>query len=159
MDQIVRAETAPAIEEARRLFLEYRDALGLDLEFQGFAAEVAGLPGEYAPPGGVLLLLVQAGQVLGCVAVRRFEGDTAELKRLYLRPAGRGRGRGRLLTEAAIAEARGLGYRKIRLDTLPSMRSAIALYESLGFHEIEPYRLNPIPGATYWEMEIKDSVD
>jgi len=149
-------ENDPAdIEAARALFAEYAASLGVDLGFQGFDEELAALPAGYTFPTGALLFAdTAAGMAIGCVAVRGLEGDACELKRLYVRPAGRGAGLGRTLTEHAIAAARRLGYRRMRLDTLPTMRTAYALYRELGFREIEPYRFNPVPGTRYLELEL-----
>jgi ribosomal protein S18 acetylase RimI-like enzyme len=154
MMELVQAETPEQIEEVRRLLREYEASLGVSLCFQGFERELAKLPGEYAPPGGRLLLALEAGQAVGCVALRRLDDETCEMKRLYLRPGSRGRGAGRLLALAIIDEARKLGCNKMRLDTLPSMREAIALYESLGFKRIEPYYCNPVPGAVFMELKL-----
>ena len=151
---LAQAETFEQIEEARRLLREYEGSLGVSLCFQGFERELAALPGEYAPPAGRLLLALDTGQVVGCVALRRLDERTCEMKRLYLRPEFRGRGAGRGLAFAIIDEARKIGYNKMRLDTLPSMREAIELYESLGFKRIEPYYPNPVPGAVYMEMKL-----
>lgn len=153
--RIVQVGSATEIAAARELFQEYVFWLGLDLSFQNFDAEVAGLPGEYSPPNGALLLALDGAAVLGCVGVRPTDSDgTAELKRLYVRPIARGRQIGRALTGRAIALAREAGYRQIRLDTLPVMSSAQVLYEALGFREIEPYRFNPVPGARYLELDL-----
>lgn len=147
------------MEVVRELFREYAEGLGIDLSFQGFEEEVRDLPGAYAPPPGALLLALEEGETamrraLGCVAVRRLDAETAEMKRLYLRPAARGRGLGRALAEAALAEARKLGYRRLRLDTLPGMEAAQAIYRELGFREIAAYRANPVPGARFLEIEL-----
>ena len=143
------------IEQARELFLEYAQSLGFSLCFQNFDQELAGLPGDYAPPGGRLLITTYRSQLAGCVALHRLEPGICEMKRLYLRPQFRGRGLGRVLAETVIAEARGMGCRKMRLDTVePVMPNAVAMYRRLGFKEIEPYRVNPIAGALYMELEL-----
>jgi putative acetyltransferase len=138
------------VEEVRTLFLEYASALPFPLDFQDFDREVAGLPGAYAPPRGALLLA--RGE--GCVALRPIDETSCELKRLYVRPEARGTGLGRRLAEAVVAEARRLGYTRMRLDTVPGMDAAQSLYEQLGFREIPPYRPNPIPGARFLELEL-----
>jgi GNAT superfamily N-acetyltransferase len=139
----------------RALLREYEAWTGVDLCFQGFEAELAGLPGDYAPArDGALLVLDGEDSLAGCVGVRRLDATTCELKRLYLRPAARGGGRGRALLEAAVDRARTLGYRSMRLDTLPVMDAAQALYRAQGFVEIAPYRENPVPGARYFELDL-----
>jgi putative acetyltransferase len=150
-----QAESPAEIAQARELFLEYADSLGFSLCFQGFDQELAGLPGDYAPPDGRLLLAEYRGQPAGCVALHKLDSGICEMKRLYLRPQLRGRGVGRALAEAVIAEARAIGYRKMRLDTVePVMPNAVAMYRRLGFLEIEPYRANPIAGALYMELVL-----
>jgi putative acetyltransferase len=151
-----QAESAEQIEEARALFREYSEQLGVDLCFQGFEQELAGLPGEYAPPKGRLLLASHGGSPIGCAALRDLGGGACEMKRLYVRSEGRGVGVGRRLAEALIAEARAIGYTLMRLDTLPQMREALILYRSLGFYEIGPYRFNPVEGTVYLEKRLQD---
>lgn len=139
----------------RELFREYADSLGVDLAFQGFEDELAGLPGEYAPPRGALLLASEADEAAGCVAVRPLEPPgTCELKRLYVRPAHRATGLGRALGLAAVDAGRRLGYERMRLDTLPSMEAARRLYRSLGFREIDAYRFNPVEGTQFLELGL-----
>jgi ribosomal protein S18 acetylase RimI-like enzyme len=153
--RIRQAESAADIVAVRDLFLEYVSALGIDLAFQDFAAEIAGLPGRYAPPDGRLLLAWWDDQVAGCIALRRLSAEVAEMKRLYVRPEFRGAAVDRALAEAVIAEARSIRYRRIRLDTLPSMSAARGLYRSLGFREIEPYAANPVPGTAFLELVLR----
>jgi putative acetyltransferase len=151
----VRAESPLQIAQARELFLEYANSLGFNLCFQSFDQEFAGLPGDYAPPEGVLLLAEYDGALAGCVALHKLEPHICEMKRLYLRPQFRGKGAGRALAETIIWEARAIGYRRMRLDTVePVMQDAVALYRHLGFTEIAAYRPNPIPGAMYMELEL-----
>ncbi len=155
MVKIAQADSREQIEEARRLFVEYGESLGFSLCFQSFDAELAGLPGDYAPPSGRLLLAESDGQPAGCVALHRLEEGVCEMKRLYVRPAFRGRKIGLALAGAVITEARTLGYRQMRLDTIAaSMPEAVAMYRSLGFVEIPPYRPNPIASALYLELKL-----
>jgi putative acetyltransferase len=152
--RIRQAKGAASLAVVRELFLEYQRSLGIDLCFQSFDRELAGLPGKYSAPDGRLFLARQAGVVGGCVALRPLRRPTCELKRLYVRPRLRGRGLGRALTLAAVAAARKIGYRRMRLDTLASMKKAIALYESLGFRRITPYYHNPHRAAVFMELNL-----
>ncbi len=153
--RIFQANTQDDIENARALFEEYAAGLGISLCFQNFDRELANLPGDYAPPDGRLLLAVEDDQLAGCIALRKLEPGVCEMKRLFLRPAYRGRGLGSVLVKSIIDEARKLGYTRMRLDTLPGrMDQAIALYRSIGFVEIQPYYENPVEGAKFMELEL-----
>ncbi|HKR83534.1 MAG TPA: GNAT family N-acetyltransferase [Terriglobales bacterium] len=150
-----QAESAQQISAIRELFLEYANSLNFSLCFQSFENELSGLPGDYAPPGGRLLLAADSSGVAGCVALHKLECDICEMKRLYVRPQFRGKGLGRVLAERMVAEAREIGYKRLRLDTVePVMGGAVALYRKLGFQEIAPYRDNPIEGALYMELML-----
>lgn len=152
---ITQATSPTQIAQVRDLFLEYAQSLGFSLCFQSFDQELAGLPGDYAPPDGRLLLAEFEGQLAGCVALHKLDGNICEMKRLYLRPQFRAKGLGRALAETIIAEARVLGYQRMRLDTVePAMRDAVAMYRRLGFKEIAPYCQNPIAGAMYMELQL-----
>jgi putative acetyltransferase len=150
-----QAESLEQMAHVRELFLEYAQSLGFSLCFQNFDQELAGLPGDYAPPEGRLLLAEYDGELAGCVALHALEPGVCEMKRLYLRPQFRGKGLGRVLADRIIAEARQIGYRCMRLDTVePVMKDALAMYRKLGFKEISPYRANPTAGAMYMELEL-----
>jgi ribosomal protein S18 acetylase RimI-like enzyme len=150
-----QAESPAQIAQARELFLEYAQSLGFSLCFQNFDKELAELPGDYAPPEGRLLLAECEGQLAACVALHKLEPGACEMKRLYLRPQFRGQGLGRALAERIIAEARQIGYQRMRLDTVePVMKDAVVLYRRLGFTEIAPYCPNPIAGALYMELKL-----
>lgn len=158
MTRIAEARSESDVDLVRKLFQEYAATLPLDLSYQGFASELDGLPGEYAPPRGALLLaLDEHGRPIGCVALRPLEWPlVAELKRLYVAPAGRGTGLGLALTRAALDAARHAGYECVRLDTLPSMVAAQRLYRSLGFRDIGSYRFSPVEGTRYMELDLRD---
>jgi len=155
--KILPAESRAELNQVRSLLEEYAASLDFDLQFQNFREELAGLPGEYAPPGGCLLLAHEGGRPAGCVALRKIDGEVCEMKRLFVRPAFRQKGVGAALARAIIAEARKRGYSRMRLDTVPSMKEAGALYATLGFRKIPPYRHNPIPGAAFLELRLRDS--
>ena len=143
-------ERAADMAPVRALFLEYAAATGVDLSFQNFDAELAGLPGDYDP----ILLAYRDGELAGCIAMHPFGDGVCEMKRLYIRPAFRKYGIGRALAVRINEEARARGYRAMRLDTLPSMQQAMKLYESLGFVDIAPYRYNPIEGTRFLELTL-----
>lgn len=154
---IAPARLPEDIELVRGLFEEYVASLGIDLGFQDVRTELAQLPGKYVPPRGVILLARDAaGAAMGCVALRPWTGPGAcEIKRLYVRPAARGRSLGRQLAEAVIAWASRAGYRRVLLDTLATMQAARSLYASLGFLPIEPYYRNPVPGTSYMALDLQ----
>lgn len=154
MLELIQVQSEPQINEVRNLFKEYTDWLGFDLSFQNFDKEFAELPGKYAAPDGCLLLAYEDAIVIGCVGLRKFEPDICEMKRLYVRKEFRGKGYGRSLAQQVIDEAKLIGYKHMRLDTVPWMTEAISLYRALGFYEIPPYRFNPIAGALYFELKL-----
>ncbi|HEU4992663.1 MAG TPA: GNAT family N-acetyltransferase [Luteimonas sp.] len=151
---LTQADSPQLVAIARGLFLEYAQAIGTDLEYQGFAAELAALPVPYVPPSGALLVARVDGDVAGCVGLRPLDGRTGEMKRLYVRPAYRSWGLGKRLVEAVIHAARQAGYGELRLDTLPSMASAQALYHRLGFVEIPPYNHKHLPGTRFYALAL-----
>ncbi|MDH3713866.1 MAG: GNAT family N-acetyltransferase [Gammaproteobacteria bacterium] len=156
MLRITEGHSGADLHEVRKLFEEYAASLGISLDFQDFDSELAGLPGDYAPPAGCLLIARWREQVAGCVALRQFGDRICEMKRLYARPPFRGLKIGRSLAEAVIERACAIGYEHMRLDTLPAMRSARNLYSSLGFREIDSYRYNPIEGTAFMELALGD---
>jgi ribosomal protein S18 acetylase RimI-like enzyme len=153
---MVQAHGTGAVAQARELFCEYAAESALDLCFQNFDAELASLPGDYAPPGGRLFLMLYQDQLAGCVALRKLEEGVCEMKRLFVRPAFRGLGLGRALTERVIDEAKAAGYAAMRLDTLARMRAAVSLYESFGFRRIGAYRPNPLEDVIYLELKLRN---
>jgi ribosomal protein S18 acetylase RimI-like enzyme len=152
--RLEQASTPARLDQARLLFREYQAAIGVDLCFQGFEAELATLPGAYAPPGGRLLLALDGEAAVGCGALRPIGPGVAELKRMWTRPDQRGRGVARAVATALLEAARAEGYRLVRLDTLEWMTAARALYGSLGFVEIPAYYPNPLPGVVYLELAL-----
>lgn len=152
---IVLARSAEQIAAAATLFAAYAGSIGTDLSYQDFDAEVSALPGKYAPPSGALLLALDpSGAAIGCVGLRALSRDVCEMKRLYVAPAGRRLGLGRALAESIVAAGANLGYREMRLDTLPTMISAKRLYETLGFKEIEPYYDTPVEGTVFMAKSL-----
>jgi ribosomal protein S18 acetylase RimI-like enzyme len=154
LTRLVEVGTDEQVATIRELFREYADSLNIDLSFQGFETELAELPGQYAPPGGHLFLAVHGEDTAGCVGLRPTGDGICEMKRLYVRPRFRGKQVGRTLAQAVIAAARRLGYSKMRLDSLSSLKAAISLYESLGFTLIPPYYANPNDGVIYMELKL-----
>lgn len=156
--RLVPADTAPSFGPAREILREYADSLAIDLSFQDFDTELASLPGDYAPPGGRLLLAYVGWQLAGCGGLKALtdvdHANACEMKRLFVRPAFRRFGLGRAIAEAVLDEARRAGYSVVLLDTLDEMESARELYATLGFEEVAPYYYNPIPGAHYLKMEL-----
>lgn len=150
----IAAATPSELDAVRELLREYASSLQVELDFQRFDDELAELPGAYVPPGGALLVGRAETGLVGCVGVRALDERTCEMKRLYVRSSHRGTGLGRCLAEASIAEARRLGYGAMRLDTLPEMGAAQALYDRLGFREIPRYTVNPVPGTRFLELDL-----
>ncbi len=151
---IRQAISEELINKTRELFIEYANYLDINLDFQDFDEELKTLPGNYAPPEGCLLLAFYNDKLAGCVGVRKFKNEICEMKRLYIRPDFRKKNIGKTLSKVITLKAKEIGYRSMRLDTLPFMREAINLYSSLGFKEITPYRYNPFEGAVYFEMKL-----
>lgn len=152
-------ESNELLEETRKIFREYQESIDTDLCFQKFEEELVSLPGKYAPPEGRLYLAfvddaIQHEKIIGCVALRPFEDNKCEMKRLYVRPEFRGRGFGKILAEKIIKEAKKIGYKQMFLDTLDTMTSAINLYTSLGFKKASAYCYNPIKGAVYMYLNL-----
>jgi GNAT superfamily N-acetyltransferase len=151
---IIDAARPTDLPTVRALLREYAASLPFDLDFQGFDDELAMLPGAYAPPRGALLVARADTEIVGCVGVRALDEDTCEMKRLYVLSSQRGTGLGRRLAEASITEARRLGYRTMRLDTVPGMEAAQAIYGRLGFRDAEPYTANPVPGTRFLQLDL-----
>ncbi|MFX1304426.1 MAG: GNAT family N-acetyltransferase [Promethearchaeota archaeon] len=154
MIEIKESLSEELIRQTRELFIEYANYLGFDLSFQDFDEELKTLPGNYAPPEGSILLGFYKGKLAGCVGVRKFREEICEMKRLYVRPEFRRKNIGKILSKAIITKACEMGYKFMRLDTLPFMKEAISLYLSLGFKEIKPYRYNPFEDAKFFELKL-----
>ncbi|MEJ0086947.1 MAG: GNAT family N-acetyltransferase [Pseudomonadota bacterium] len=152
--ELRQVEGAQLVARARELFREYAEAIGTDLEYQGFSAELASSPAPYAPPAGALLIAQDGPELAGCVAMRPLDGSTGEMKRLYVRAGYRGSGLGRILVEAVVDAARRADYRELRLDTLPDMAAAQALYRRLGFVDIHPYGEKHLPGTKFFSLAL-----
>ena len=152
--RLSQADSRELVATARALFREYAEAIATDLEYQGFASELANLPAPYLPPKGALLIAQVGAEVAGCVAMRPLDEGIGEMKRLYVRPAYRSFGLGRQLIEAVIRAARKARHRELRLDTLPSMMSAQALYRQLGFVEIAAYNTTHLPGTRFYALQL-----
>jgi GNAT superfamily N-acetyltransferase len=152
--QIIQAFKKEHYEQAVILFKQYAESLGFDLDFQNFDDELVNLETMYSPPTGCLLLAEYHDKIVGCVGLRPFDEGVCEMKRMYVLSEFRGKGIGRKLAVAIIAEARKCGYQKMLLDTIAFMKEATALYQSLGFQPIDAYRYNPIDGATYYELNL-----
>ena len=154
--KIKQAQTKTEIEEIRGLFREYEAFLDVDLCFQSFEVELASLPGKYSRPSGDLLMGLDGGRIVGCVAIRKLDDGVCEMKRLFLRPEARGTGLGRRLAQEIIMAAKELGYSLMRLDTLDKLSEALSLYETLGFRKTESYCENPLPVVVYLELDLKE---
>lgn len=154
MSKIFPAKTDEDFETAKKLLVEYGSSLSFHLSFQDFEGELANLPGDYVSPNGCLLLAVYKEQSVGCVGLRKLSDEVCEMKRLYVREQFRGLGIGRALVEAVIEKARKIDYNYMRLDTVPSMEVASALYISVGFKKISTYRYNPIEDAVFMELKL-----
>jgi ribosomal protein S18 acetylase RimI-like enzyme len=155
MTEIQTAVLPDEIPVIKGLFQEYADSLSFELDFQDFREELETLPGKYAPPMGSILVARENGETVGCVAVRPLSESLCEMKRLYVKPAHRGKSLGRELALAIIEESKRLGYKVMRLDTVVEMKEASALYRALGFQPIDPYCYNPLPGAMYFELKLR----
>ena len=154
MIHIISAKDQDHFQKVRQQFMKYADSLDFDLEFQGFSLELATLPGNYAPPEGCILLAEDSGHYVGCAALRPLEDKICEMKRLFVRSDYRGRGIGRMLACSVIDRARDIGYEKMRLDTIATMKEARTLYYSLEFRNIKAYRYSPLDKPSYLELEL-----
>jgi ribosomal protein S18 acetylase RimI-like enzyme len=154
MIELVQVETAAHLREVRQLFTEYTEDLGFDLDFQDYDDEITHLPGAYTPPSGRLYIALYDGAIAGCIALRKLDETTCEMKRMYVRTGYRRKGVGKDMALRVIDDARRIGYSKMRLDTIDTMDAAIALYRHLGFNPIPPYRYNPMKGAYFLELVL-----
>ena len=152
--EIVKVESGARLEQVRGLFEEYWASFGFTPCFQNFGEEVAELPGKYAPPGGLLAMALRDGEPAGCAALRQFDAERCEAKRLYVRPRFRGCGLGRTMMDWAIGEARRMGYREMVGDTMPVMVQALEMYKRIGFEQTGPYAENPTPGAIFLRLKL-----
>ena len=152
---ILIAETENDFSDAKLLFLEYAEELNIDFCFQDFDKELNEIAVQYHPPSGVLLLMKGRNELMGCVGLRRIDGEVSEMKRMYIRKQFRGEGWSKKLIHDLLAHAKELKYRSVRLDTLPQMKEAVQLYLAFGFREIKPYRFNPVEGTTYMELKLE----
>jgi ribosomal protein S18 acetylase RimI-like enzyme len=157
MTEIYTARLQDEITVIKELFQEYADSLNFDLDFQEFRKELETLPGKYSSPEGSILVAKENGETVGCVAVRPLDSEICEMKRLYVKPAHRGKKIGQELAAAIIEEAKRIGYKVMRLDTVEAMKEASALYRALGFQPIDAYYYNPLPGAMYFELKLGES--
>ncbi|MFX1328328.1 MAG: GNAT family N-acetyltransferase [Promethearchaeota archaeon] len=151
---IKQATSEEHINLIRELFMEYANCLDFDLDFQDFEEELKKLPGDYAPPDGCILLAFYNDELAGCVGLRKFEDEKCEMKRLYVRPKFRKKNIGKILSKEIIQKSKQIGYKYMRLDTLPFMKDAIKLYIALGFKEIPAYRYNPFENAKFFELKL-----
>ncbi len=156
MIDLVRGESPGHLDMIRDLIVEYASGLPVDVSHERIEAEANALPGDYAPPWGMLLLAFSEGQAVGCAALRPLDRDICELKRVYVRTGARGRRIGRALVESLVREARRIGYRRMRLDTIPELKPALGLYRSLGFRFILPYRSIPTDRAVFMELRLRE---
>ncbi|MDW3190833.1 MAG: GNAT family N-acetyltransferase [Cytophagales bacterium] len=158
MIQFQEAKSPEAFQLAVDLFKEYADQIETDLSFQNFDEEMENIEHQYSKPWGTLYLIYQKEALAGCFAIRKFESTICELKRMYLRTSARGSGLGKTMLLEAIEAAKSMQYQKMRLDTLPTMKPAIELYQKVGFYEIDPYRFNPIPDSKFFEIDLEKIV-
>ena len=155
MINYITSKTEQDFADAKDLFLEYANSLNFELCFQNFENEISDLPAQYSEPTGCIILCYKDDKPIGCVGLRKFAEGICEMKRLYLKNEARGKGIGRVLAEKVIEKAKELGYKKMQLDTIETMKEAISLYKSMGFKEISPYRFNPVKGVIYMEIELE----